>query len=33
MGTDGIIATWGGELVRDNFTIKLRGARGLDRGF
>lgn len=32
MGTDGIIATWGGELVRDNFTIKLRGARGLDRG-
>ena len=24
MGTDGIIATWGGELVRDNFTIKLR---------
>lgn len=32
MGTDGIIATWGGELVRDNFEIKLLGARGLDRG-
>jgi len=32
MGTDGIIVTWGGELVRDNFLIKLLGARGLDRG-
>ena len=33
MGTDGIISTWGGELVRDNFTIKLRGARGLIEEF
>lgn len=32
MGTDGIINTWGGELVRDNFTIKLLQARGVDRG-
>lgn len=32
MGQDGIIANWGGELVRDNFTIKLLQARGLDRG-
>jgi len=32
MGADGIIANWGGELVRDNFTIKLMQARGLDRG-
>ena len=32
MGTDGIIATWGGELVRNNFEIKLLGSRGLDRG-
>ncbi|GLC32926.1 phage tail spike protein [Clostridium omnivorum] len=32
MGKDGIINTWGGELVRDNFTIKLLQARGLDRG-
>ena len=32
MGKDGIIANWGGELVRDNFTIKLLQNRGLDRG-
>lgn len=32
MGQDGIIASWGGELVRDNFLIKLLVARGLDRG-
>jgi phage minor structural protein len=32
MGQDGIIANWGGELVRDNFTISLFNARGLDRG-
>jgi len=32
MSSDGIIANWGGELVRDNFTIKLLNARGLDRG-
>lgn len=32
MGQDGIINTWGGELVRDNFTIKLMQSRGLDRG-
>ena len=27
-----IINTWGGELVRDNFSIELLQARGLDRG-
>jgi len=32
MGQDGIIANWGGELVRDNFTIKLLQQRGVDRG-
>lgn len=32
MGQDGIIANWGGELVRDNFSIKLLQARGIDRG-
>lgn len=32
MGTDGIIANCGGELVRDNFTIKLLQSRGVDRG-
>ena len=32
MGTDGLINNIGGELVRDNFNIKLLGARGLDRG-
>jgi phage minor structural protein len=30
--TDGIIATWGGELIRDNFLIELMSQRGLDRG-
>ena len=32
MGTDGLINNIGGELVRDNFNIKLLGTRGLDRG-
>jgi len=32
MGADGIIATWGGELKRDNYSISLLNARGLDRG-
>lgn len=32
MGEDGIINTWGGELVRDNFSIKLLQERGTDRG-
>lgn len=32
MDTDGIIETWGGELVRDNFTIKLLKERGQDKG-
>ena len=32
MGTDGLINNIGGELVRDNYTIKLLGQRGLDRG-
>lgn len=31
LGTDGIIAVWGGELVRDNFTVKLLNSRGQDR--
>ena len=31
--TDSIISTWGGELIRDNFTIQYLEARGLDRGF
>lgn len=29
---DGIIATWGGELVRDNFSISLLQARGASNG-
>lgn len=32
VGTDGVINNIGGELVRDNFTIKLLQTRGLDRG-
>jgi len=32
LGKDGIIDNCGGELFRDNFTIKLLLARGLDRG-
>lgn len=32
MGADGIINTWGGELARDNYTIQILNARGLDRG-
>lgn len=32
MGSSGIINTWGGEIVRDNFTIKLLQSRGQDRG-
>jgi phage minor structural protein len=32
LGDEGIVATWGGELVRDNYQIKLLNARGLDRG-
>jgi len=32
MDEEGIINTWGGEIVRDNFEIKILGARGLDRG-
>lgn len=31
LGADGIIAVWGGELVRDNFTVKLLNSRGQDR--
>lgn len=30
---DGLIGRWGGELVRDNFLIKLLENRGMDRGF
>lgn len=32
MNKGGVIDLYGGELVRDNFTIKLLQARGLDRG-
>jgi len=32
LGSEGIIATWGGELVMDKFSVKLLEARGLDRG-
>ena len=32
MGNEGSIALTGGELVRDNFTIQILNARGLDRG-
>lgn len=32
MGQDGIIANWGGEIVRDNFEIKVLENRGMDRG-
>ena len=32
LGSEGIIATWGGELVMDNYSVKLLEARGLDRG-
>jgi len=32
MNTGGIIETYGGELVRDNFNIELMQARGLNRG-
>ncbi len=32
LGDKGVIARYGGELVRDNFTIRLLQERGLDRG-
>lgn len=32
MGQDGILETWGGEIVRDNFNIGIWDARGNDRG-
>lgn len=32
MGSEGIINTWGGEIERDNFIIRYKQARGLDRG-
>lgn len=32
MGQDGILETWGGEIERDNFIIKYKQARGMDRG-
>ncbi|EJO5346376.1 phage tail protein [Clostridium botulinum] len=32
MGKEGIIETWGGEIVRDNFNIGLWDNRGNDRG-
>lgn len=32
MGNSGVISKYGGELVRDNFTIRLLQTRGMDRG-
>jgi hypothetical protein len=32
MGNHGVILKYGGELVRDNFSIRLLQARGMDRG-
>jgi len=32
MGSEGLLSTYGGELVRDNFLIKHLGVRGSDRG-
>ncbi|EPY2275294.1 phage tail spike protein, partial [Clostridium sporogenes] len=32
MGKEGIIETWGGEIVRDNFNIGIWDNRGNDRG-
>jgi len=32
LGSEGLISTWGGELVMDNYSVKLLEARGLDRG-
>lgn len=32
MGQDGILETWGGEIVRDNFNIGIWDNRGNDRG-
>jgi len=32
MGNSSVISNYGGELVRDNFTIRLLQARGMDRG-
>ena len=32
MGDDGIINNCGGEIIRDNFEIRLMNTRGLDRG-
>lgn len=32
LGDDGLVERWGGELVRDNFTIKLLKQRGSNKG-
>lgn len=32
LGKEGIVDTWGGEIERDNFIIRYKQARGLDRG-
>ncbi|EPY2307085.1 phage tail spike protein [Clostridium sporogenes] len=32
MGKEGILETWGGEIVRDNFNIGIWDSRGNDRG-
>ncbi|PNT94140.1 phage tail spike protein [Clostridium thermosuccinogenes] len=32
LGKDGLVNKWGGEIVRDNFVIKLLNSRGQDKG-
>jgi len=32
MGDGGVISRYGGELLRDNFSVRLNQARGMDRG-
>lgn len=32
LGENGIVTRWNGELLRDNYTISLKGSLGLDRG-
>ncbi len=32
LGDNGVVARYGGELVRDNFTLRLLQSRGMDRG-
>ena len=32
LGTDSLVTRWNGELVRDNFTVKLLSSRGTNKG-